>query len=200
MDAVMEKRFRAYESAPLSWDPTKGGKRSFVCFEDSISEIVAEQAQPGQFEQAARQMLAGDYYPADAVQFFGRFRDENRNLAKGERVLQRARFFPFYAGLYLWSMVEIYVVEQTENTCRIGYVTTQKHHGRGIWTATLEQKDGKLTLTVESTACPNSWAFWLGLPIARYLQLRARSRGIENIRSQLSRSESPRPSGSPNPS
>lgn len=179
----MEERFERYRQAPVAWDPIRGGKRGIVCFKDSLCGMIGEDTE-GRFDRISEKMLSGDYYPEDAVQFFGRFRDEDRHMRAGDRVLQRARLLPFLKGIYVWSMVEIYVAEKTGEHCRIGYVTTKKHHGRGIWTATLSRaEDGDLELTVNSTASPNSWMFWLGLPYARFLQLRARRRGIQNMAS-----------------
>jgi len=96
-------------------------------------------------------------------------------------VLQKAPLFGKLGILYVWSMVEIFVAERTEDHCRIGYVTSAMHHGRGIWRAELAWKEGRLSLRVKSTASPQSWLFWLGLPVARYLQLRARRRAIEEF-------------------
>lgn len=179
MEAEIEKRFEKYQSAPLAWNPDKGGKEAFICFKDSLTTGIGPD-ENGRFERIAEEMLSGCYYPADAVTFYGRFRDDHRHMKAGDRVLQRA---PIFFGHNVWSMVEIYVAEKTDQYCRIGYVTTTKHHGRGIWTATLTREGGELKLLVESVASPNSFLFWIGLPYARFTQLRARRRGIENLAS-----------------
>jgi len=185
MEAEIERRFREYEHKPLAWDPIKGGKKAFICFNDSLTAGIGEDLTGQRFEIIANRMLSGTYYPMDAVEFFGRFQDEGRNIRPGDRVLQRARLLPFLKKIFVWSMVEIYVAERREDFCQIGYVTTTQHHGRGIWTATLTKEDGELELTIESIASPNSWLFWIGLPFARFLQLRARRRGIEEMASQI---------------
>ncbi len=177
MEADIERRFREYESAPLAWDPEKGGKKAFICFNDSLTAGIGPD-EGGRFERIAEEMMSGRYYPDDAVVFYGRFQDEHRSMKAGDRVLQRA---PLFLGLNVWSMVEIYVAERTDERCQIGYVTTTKHHGRGIWTATLTREEDELELLVESIASPNSILFWLGLPYARLTQLRARRRGIEHL-------------------
>ncbi|MEI7985233.1 MAG: DUF1990 family protein [Armatimonadota bacterium] len=179
MEAIIKARFEDGTNAPLSWSPTKGGQRAFICFDDHLVEDIGPDSDGSRFIAISKKMMAGDYYPPDAVQFYGLYQDEQRNVQVGERIQQRA---PIFAGLYACSMVEIYVADQTENHCQIGYVTTEKHHGRGIWTATLNRVDGKLKLTVESTASPHSFLFWVGLPVARYLQLRARRRAIEEFK------------------
>ena len=178
MDAKIAQKYREYENAELAWDPVKGGKEALVCFKDSKVANLGLDPTGERFARIAEKMLSGQYYPPDAVEFFGFYQGEQRPIRSGDRILQRA---PIVSGIYVWSMVEIYVAEQAENSCRIGYVTTKKHHGRGIWTATLTRECGELKLLVESIASPNTWLFWLGLPIARYLQLRARRRGIENL-------------------
>lgn len=179
MEAEIQRKFDQYKSVPLSWDPEKGGKAAFVCFRDSKTVSLGADPSGQRFDIISERMLNGQYYPADAVQFFGRHQDEHRPMRKGDHILQRAPLF----GLSIWSMVEIYVAEKQDNVCQIGYVTTVRHHGRGIWTATLIRENDELKLTVESVASPNTWLFWLGLPVARFLQLRARRRGIENLRS-----------------
>lgn len=186
MEARLEQRFEEYLGAPNTWDPALGGKRGLIGFNDSLEESLPGQLSDRTIEAIIDRMLSGDYYPPDAVQFFGRFRDEGRHLKIGERILQRARMLPFLDRFYLYSMAEIFVAESGHRYCRIGYVTTKRHFGRGIWSATLHEKDGTMKLLVESEAYPGSWQFWVGLPVARYLQLRARRRGIENIR-QLAR-------------
>ncbi len=179
MEAIVKARFEDGLNAPLSWSPTEGGWRAFVCFEDHLVEEIGPDPDGTRFVAISNKMMNGDYYPPDAVQFYGLFRDEQRTIVAGERIQQRA---PIMAGLFAWSMVEIYVAELHSEQCKIGYVTTEKHHGRGIWTATLTRSAGKLSLTVESIASPHSFLFWVGLPIARYLQLRARRRAIEEFR------------------
>ena len=150
VDPHIERRFRDGLKAPLSWHPTEGGKRSFVCFEDELVEDLGPDADGTRFNMIAERMLSGRYYPRDAVQFYGRFQDENRPLRPGDRVQQRAPILPFWDGLVAWSMAEIFVAEKSDSTCSIGYVTTRKHHGRGIWRADLVLANGHLTLTVKS--------------------------------------------------
>ena len=179
MEANIKARFEDGIQAPLSWSPTTGGKRAFICFTDHLIADLGPDPDGTRFVVISQRMMNGDYYPPDAVQFYGLFRDERRTIEAGERIQQRA---PMFAGLFAWSMVEIYIADLREDFCQIGYVTTEKHHGRGIWTATLTRTDGKLSLTVESIASPHSFLFWVGLPIARFLQLRARRRAIEEFR------------------
>ena len=179
MEANIKSRYDDGLTAPLSWSPTEGGRRAIICFEDSLIEDLGQDPNGHRFDAVANRMLSGSYYPADAVEFFGTFQDENRPIKVGERIQQRA---PLFKGLYFWSMVEIYIAERTNDTCKIGYVTSEKHHGRGIWTATLARHEDKLSIKVESIACPHSFLFWAGLPFARMLQLRARRRAIEEFR------------------
>ena len=178
MEATVKSRYEDGLKAPLTWSPESGGTKAFVCFEDSKTYDLGADPTGERFETISAKMLNGDYYPPDAVEFFGPFRDEQRPISKGDRVQQRAPFGP----LAFWSMVEITIAEKTSDTCQIGYVTTQKHHGRGIWTATLTRIDNQLSIKVESIASPHSLLFWAGLPFARLLQLRARRRAIEEFR------------------
>ena len=182
MEARIKARYEDGLNAPLSWSPTDGGRRAFICFEDNLTAILGLDASGERFQAIAKKIMAGEYYPRDAVQFFGRFQDENRPIQPGDRIQQRAPLWPLPGSIYFWSMVEIYVAELGSDRCKIGYVTTEKHHGRGIWTATLTRQDEELKLNVVSTASPNSFLFWAGLPFARMLQLRARRRAIDEFR------------------
>jgi hypothetical protein len=127
-------------------------------------------------------MLEGDFYPADVLSFHGRFRLEGRRWRVGDRLVQRARLIPWLDWPVLWSVAEVFIAEKSSNECTIGYVTTNRHFGRGIWRAILTRRGDRLFLKIKSTAGPGSWQFWLGLPFARYLQLRARRRAIEDFR------------------
>gem|GEM_PF-2054600 len=175
--ANIKKRLEQAESVPLTWDPVKGGKPGPVRFEDEKQVDLGPDPDGRSFEEIADRMTTGRYYPPDAVEFFGRFQQEGRPLVVGERIVQRAPIGPFKT----WSAVELFVVKRTKQACSIGYVTTARHHGRGIWRADLTLEGGRLKLRVKSTALPQSWLCWLGLPVARYLQLRARRRSIQEF-------------------
>jgi len=181
MNPKARRRFDAMRGASLKWDPELGGKRSWLCFEDSLTADLGADTHPA-FEAISERMLDGRYYPPDAIQYFCDAVDEGRRLRPGDRVLQRAPLFPFLPTIGVWSMVEIFVAEQTEFSCHLGYVTTKRHHGRGIWQAILSRQEGRLSLKVTSTTSPQSWMYWIGLPLARFLQLRARRRAIEEFR------------------
>jgi hypothetical protein len=172
------------ESAPLSWHPTKGGQRAWICFEDDKTFDLGPDGPL--FNRIADKMLSGDYYPPDAVRFEGRFRAAGRPLQIGDRVLQKAPVFCVPFGPTFKSAVEIVAADRSDDHCRVGYVTASFHHGRGMWNAELSRSHGRLMLRVWSTACPNSWLFWLGLPLARGMQLRARRRAIEEFQALAS--------------
>jgi hypothetical protein len=169
------------ESARRTWDPASGGKRAWICFEDDKTYDLGADPDGRRFQAIAGRMMSGNYYPPDAVRFSGRFREEGRDLQAGDRVVQQAPLFGKFGGPLMPSGAEIYVAEKSADRCKIGYVTTSIHFGRGIWTAELTRTDGRLALRVWSTASPRSWLFWLGLPYARYLQLRARRRAVEEL-------------------
>ena len=182
MTRSQRERFERWRNAELSWHPESGGLRGPVTYEDDVVDDLGPDADGSRFEAVMAKMLRGDHYPADAVTFLGEFRDEGRDLVVGDRVLQRARVLPFWDGLVVWSMVEIFMVEREGETFRLGYVTTRRHHARGIWRAELRREDGRLNLHVRLTACPQSVWFWVGLPWARWLQVRARLRAAEEHR------------------
>lgn len=170
------------EKARLTWHPTEGGRRGWICFDDLRSFDLGADATGRRFQLIADRMMSGRFYPTDAIRAYGKFSQEARELRVGDRVLQQAPLLGKLGSPLLSSAVEIYAAERTDHCCRIGYVTTAFHFGRGIWSAELAGKDSRLSLTVRSIASPQSWLFWAALPIARYLQLRARRRAVETFR------------------
>lgn len=169
------------EAASLTWHLGSGGKRAWVCFEDDKTYDLGPDEDGERFAAISQRMLHGNYYPEDTVTFSGRFRAENRVLHDGDRVVQKAPVFGRFGGPKATAVVEISVAEETETSTQLGYVTTEIHFGRGIWQANLTRADGRLALRVFSTVCPNSVWYWIGLPYARYLQLRARRRAVEEF-------------------
>ena len=89
---------------------------------------------------------------------------------------------PFLCLLSAWAMTEVFVAERSDSACTLGYVTTEKHFGVGKWQSTVVRERDELKITVKSISAPRSWLFWVGLPIARYLQKRAWRRAIEEFR------------------
>ncbi|HVT14107.1 MAG TPA: DUF1990 family protein [Fimbriimonadaceae bacterium] len=183
MPGSIRRRFERYRSAPLTWLADGENRRPTVCWVDERREVLCEHDVDFIFEEIAGRMLGGRYYPPDTLDFFGEWMDENRPIRAGDRILQRARVLPFSQWPVLWAMTEVFVAERTPSTCAIGYVTTKRHFGRGIWQASLTKSDRGLELSVSSTSSPYSWLFWIGLPIARRLQLRAWRRAFEEYKS-----------------
>lgn len=182
MSSKLQNLFERARTSPVTWDPVRGGERAWICFDDDKSYDLGPDEDKSRFAKIAERMMTGRYYPPDAVQFFQQPSKADSVLKPGDRVLQRAPFFCRLGGPLLNSAVEIYVAERGESVCRIGYVTTDFHYGRGIWTAELTCVDARLSLRVWSTANPHSILFWLGLPVARFIQLRARRRAVEEFR------------------
>jgi hypothetical protein len=182
MPPEARRRFDAFASAELTWHPVRGGDVPLVVWRDRLEKDLGPDAGGERFEAIAQRMLGGRYYPPDVLEFFGLWLEEEREIRAGDRMLQRARLVPWLRRPVVWAMTEAFVAERGPDACTIGYVTTRRHFGRGIWQATLTRREGRLTLLVESTAGPGSWLFWLGLPYARFLQLRARRRAVEEFR------------------
>jgi len=166
------------QSYPLSWHPETGGKLAPIVFRDDITKSLGDDPTGRRFQKIKSKILSGNYYPSDAVQFT----PTETPLKPGTRIFQRAPMIPGLPWPCATSITEIFIAEETPNSFHIGYVTTSRHHGRGIWQAKItHHKNCELEIRVWSTAMPNSFLFWLGLPWARYLQLRARRRAIEEF-------------------
>jgi hypothetical protein len=186
VDPDIAERIRLAESAELTWDPITGGRRAWICFEDDETYTLGSDPGGKRFEQIVQRTLEGHYYPADAVVVHGRFQQEGRQIRAGDRLVQSAPLLLGLGGPRLWSSVEV-VLAATEHMpaghrFRFGYVTTELHHGCGIWQAELTLIRDELSIRVRGTASPHSWLFWLGLPVARYFQRRAWRRAIEEFR------------------
>ncbi len=174
-------RYHRYKSAPRTWDPGAGGKKPPICWEDHLTWTLGEDPDGLRFVEISDRMLTGHYYPRDVIESFGLWTDEGREIRAGDRILQCARLLPFSAWPALWAMTEVFVAARTTESCYLGYVTTQRHFGRGIWRANLIRARDGLTLEVISTSGPQSWLFWIGLPIARFLQKRAWRRAAQEF-------------------
>lgn len=178
MDEKGRQLFEKWRKCPVSWDLEKGGKPSWCTFRDDLTDDLGPDA-PGRLERIAEHHLTGHYYPPDALTFWAPELDEGGKLHVGTRLLQRARLLPFSDWPVVYAMTEITHAELSEDRFTIGYVTTEFHKARGWWRADVWREDGRLRVRVQSLAIPDSWQFWLGMPVARWLQLRARRRGIE---------------------
>ncbi len=182
MIEINEKTFIELEQLRVSGSPEQMNGRGLVQFNDALT--VGLGADPGGegFRKIADCMLNGNYYPDEIIRFDGRFREEGRELRVGDRVLQRA-LMPFLFGYRTESVVEISVADRFEYECKIGYYTTKRHFAKGWWQATLILEADELRLVVESQARPQSLIYWLAIPVARYMQLRARKAAILRFRS-----------------
>ena len=154
-------------------------------FDDDRTYDLGSDPDGSGFSKVADRMVGGQYYPPDVLTL-GRLGDPAKALVARERVLQISPLFGSLGGPSLKSSVEFFVVDREDSKCHIGYVTTDFHFGRGIWQAELRRVESRLSLHVWSTAFPHNWLFWAGLPYARWLQLRARRRAVEEFRRLLS--------------
>lgn len=171
-------RQRARE-ARLTWDPVEGGRIGPVCFLDEKLYDLGEDADGSRYAEITKRMLSGHYYPPDVLTIEGDFQHEAREIRAGDRLIQISRPIPF--GPQLATVTEVFIANRGVAETRFGYVTTNLHYARGIWEARLTRVDGRLKLHVRGTVCPSSFLFWIGLPIARYIQKRAWRRAYETF-------------------
>jgi len=161
-----------------TWDPIASVKCGRIFFKDEKTYALGTDPSGLRFKEISRRMFSGHYYPPDAVRFDGKFMQEHRDLIVGDRVIQTAPLLGKLPGPSLTSVVEIYICEQSDDKSTIGYVTTSKHFASGMWTAELTKTNGMLMLKVSGRVCPGP-LFLIGLPYARFLQLRAWRRAVE---------------------
>jgi hypothetical protein len=177
MIEISEKTFKEIETLKVTGSPEQMKGRSLIQFNDSLTMGLGPDPLGEGFTKIADCMMNGDYYPDEIIRFEGRFRQESRTLRVGDRLLQFARF-PFLPGYRSQTVAVVSVAERTDRECKIGYYTTSRHFAKGWWQATLSQEEDELVLLVQSQARPQSLVYWLAIPIARFMQVRARRSAI----------------------
>lgn len=167
---------------PTTWPRDGIGGRSRVRWESVDRFDLGSDPTGRAFEEIASHMMGGCYYPKDVIELFGTFQIEGRGLIAGDQVRQSARAVPFLSWPKLTSFVEIIVADRSESECTIGYVTTVRHHAKGKWSAWLQRQGDGLSLEVSIVVSPRSLLFWIGIPYARWLQVRAKRKAVDRFR------------------
>lgn len=136
---------------------------------------------PGRFDALGDALLRYHFYPAHVMRHATTF--EGRHAAPGDRIGMTllVDLFPGYAPIALPATTEVFVATRAENEVSFGYVTTERHYGKGRWQATLRRADGRIRLTIQSRMTPLHPLALAGLPIYRWYQKRAHRLGAENL-------------------
>ena len=170
------------ESYPLTWHPDKGGKRGPIVFQDDVTKPLGPDPTGTRLQKLKDLILSGHYYPQTVI----RFTPTETPLKAGTRIHQAAPIIPGIPWPVATGITEIFIADETPNSLHIGYVTTARHHARGIWQAKIERnpQSTELTIRVWDTVIPHSFLFWIGLPWARFLQQRALYSAINRFKKQ----------------
>ncbi|MEI6882676.1 MAG: hypothetical protein WCK82_15250 [Bacteroidota bacterium] len=174
------ERYNAWRDCQVTGSATEK-QFALIRFSDDLTVDLGDDSTGQRFETISKLRRGRRYYPSDVIRFYSPNIEANQNLETGENILQIFRLLPFSWFPEMYSMAQIFVSESTENTSTIGYLTTSKHFAKGWWKAELKRCENKLTLRVRSEAMPGSLLYWIGMPVARYLQLRARRNAIEQF-------------------
>jgi hypothetical protein len=169
--------------APDLLTPVEVGDRSTATFADSHRVVVGPWS-PEAFARVKAALLGYRFYPASVMVRRTQFEDEGRAVRVGDR-LGLGLFVPNLPGLpplMLPAIVEVDVVEAAVESAALGYVTTRRHYGRGVWRAEVRREGAALVLTVSYHVRPSRWFVWCGLPVYRRFQLAAFRAGAENLR------------------
>jgi hypothetical protein len=140
---------------------------------------------PEAFARLKSALLGYRFYPGSVMLRRTQFEDEGRLVRVGDR-LGLGLLLPNLPGLppfQLPAIVEVDVVETTEDSVRLGYVTTRRHYGRGHWSAEVRREGEQLVLAVNCHVRPSRWYVRLGQPVYRRFQLAAFHAGLANLRS-----------------
>jgi hypothetical protein len=163
--------------------PVEGGDRATAVFADAHRVEVGPWSPEG-FARVKEVLLGYRFYPAHVMVRRTQFEDEGRAVRVGDR-LGLGLFVPNLPGLaplMLPAIVEVDVVESGPEHVALGYVTTRRHYGRGVWRAEVKREGETLVLTVSYHVRPSRWFVWCGLPVYRRFQLAAFRAGSENLR------------------
>jgi hypothetical protein len=129
-------------------------------------------------------LLGYRFYPEHVMVRRTQFEDEGRPVRVGDRLGLGLSVpnLPGLAPLMLPAVVEVDVVEAAAESVTLGYVTTRRHYGRGVWRAEVKREGESLVLTVSYHVRPSRWFVWCGLPVYRRFQLAAFRAGADNLR------------------
>jgi len=169
--------------APDLLTPVEGGDRATAVFADTHRVVVGPWS-PEAFVRVKAALLGYRFYPERVMVRRTQFEDEGRAVRVGDR-LGLGLFVPNLPGLaplMLPAIVEVDVVEAGAESVTLGYVTTRRHYGRGIWRAEVKREGEELVLTVSYHVRPSRWFVWCGLPVYRRFQLAAFRAGADNLR------------------
>lgn len=164
-----------WKRVPLSFE-SQAEPKFWLRFIDSLTVNLGADPDRAKFKTISGWVETGHYYPREVIEFHL----STDRVQPGTRVLQVIRLLPFLPEMA--SMVEIDIFEKSATHLTVGYVTTEKHFARGWWRAHFSFEGENLMLKVESVAVPGSLLYWCGLPVARYLQLRARRESIKRFK------------------
>jgi uncharacterized protein (UPF0548 family) len=140
---------------------------------------------PEAFARLKAALLGYRFYPDTVMVRRTQFEDEGRAVRVGDRLGLGLRLpnLPGLPPFLLPAIVEVDLVESTDESARLGYVTTRRHYGRGHWSAEVRREGDQLVLAVDCHVRPSRWYVRLGQPIYRRFQLAAFHAGVANLRS-----------------
>lgn len=156
---------------------------SRALFVDDISHDMGEDA-GDRFDMLAASLLRYRFYPRTVMVWTSDFAVEEREARVGDRIGMALAIpvFPKLPPLFFPATTEVAFARRDADVAEFGYVATRAHYGRGLWRATLERSGGRIRLRIRSRISPRAFAAILGLPVYRFLQLRARRLGVENFK------------------
>jgi hypothetical protein len=169
--------------APDLRTPVDGGDRATAVFADT-HRVALGPWSPEAFARIREALLGYRFYPAHVMVRRTQFEDEGRAVQVGDR-LGLGLLVPGLPGLAPWmlpAVVEVDHVEAGSERCGLGYVTTRRHYGRGVWRAEVAREGDQLLLTVSYHVRPSRWFVWCGLPVYRRFQLAAFRAGADQLR------------------
>ncbi len=169
--------------APDLSTPVDGGDRATAVFADT-HRVVLGPWSPEAFARIREALLGYRFYPGHVMVRRTQFEEEGRAVRVGDG-LGLGLLVPGLPGLEPWmlpAVVEVDHVEAGDERCGLGYVTTRRHYGRGVWRAEVAREGDQLLLTVSYHVRPSRWFVWCGLPVYRRFQLAAFRAGADQLR------------------
>lgn len=169
--------------APDASTPVEAGDPSTATYADQHRVTIGRWSSEA-FARVKQALLGYRFYPEQVMSRRTQFEDEGRPVRVGDR-LGLGLLLPNLPGLrpfLLPAIVQVDVVEDGPERAALGYATTQRHYGRGVWRAVVAREGDEMILVVSYHVRPSRWFVWCGLPVYRRFQLAAFRAGAERLR------------------
>jgi len=166
--------------SPLTFADAKAARRNFGDYRqlpEQTSSIALGVAGPIRRWQTDF-LFEYQIFPKSIMQFGAQWTAEERKMAVGDVILQRALMPPLGVGLCLEFAVRVKAIFNEEKRLGFAYETLDGHAERGVSAFAFEERDGELCFTIQTFSEPAHWTSRIAkhvftLPYQRWCTRRA---------------------------